>query len=88
MRWLIVGLVALFVWRRRKAAPLRPADLASTAAVLRWISHYRHHPRPNDVPAAMRPSAAWAPSIIRSAAASMSAFSPACWPPIREKPSG
>jgi len=33
------------------AAPLRSTDLVSADAVLHWISRYREHPRPGDVPA-------------------------------------
>ena len=54
MRWLIVGLAALFALAPAQAKPLRPADLTSTAAVLSWVSDYRHHPAPKDVPAALR----------------------------------
>jgi hypothetical protein len=54
MRRLIVGLAALFALAPAQAAPVRPADLTSTAAVLSWVNDYRHHPAPKDVPAVMR----------------------------------
>ena len=54
MRRLIVWLAALLVFVPASAKPLRPADLASTAAVLSWVNDYRHHPAPKDVPAAMQ----------------------------------
>ena len=53
MRRLIIAL-ALFALAPAQAAPLRPADLTSTADVLNWINDYRHHPAPKDVPAVMR----------------------------------
>ena len=54
MRWLIAGLTALLASAPVEAAPLRAADLTSTAAVLNWISSYRNHPAPKDVPVAMQ----------------------------------
>ena len=53
MRRLIFAL-ALFAFAPAQAAPPRPTDLTSTAAVLSWVSDYRHHPAPKDVPAAMQ----------------------------------
>jgi hypothetical protein len=54
MRGLIAGLIALFVLAPAEAAPLRPTDLVSLDAVLHWISRYREHPDPADVPTIMR----------------------------------
>lgn len=54
MRWPIVGLAALFAVAPAEAAPRRAPDFTSTAAVLSWVSDYRDHPAPKDVPAAMR----------------------------------
>ena len=54
MRWLIAGLAALLALAPAEAAPPRPTDLTSTAAVLSWISDYRNHPAPKEVPAFMQ----------------------------------
>ena len=54
LRWLIAGVIALLAISPAAAAPLRPADVASTDAVLRWINAYRAKPDPKSVPAAMR----------------------------------
>jgi hypothetical protein len=57
MRRLMAGLIAVFgvlFLAPVEAATLRPADLASTDAVLHWISRYRDHPDPAGVPQAMR----------------------------------
>jgi hypothetical protein len=55
MRSLLAALIALCVLAPAeaapKSAPLRPTDLYSADAVLHWISRYREHPRPGDVPA-------------------------------------
>ena len=50
MRWLIAGLFALLAASPAAAAALRPADLASTEAVLHWISGYRSSPMSSGVP--------------------------------------
>lgn len=49
----IAGLVALFMLAPVEAAPLRSTDLVSADAVLHWISRYREHSNPADVPAIM-----------------------------------
>jgi len=54
MRYLIVVLVALLAVSPAAAAPPRPSDLASTEAVLHWISAYRAAPDLDGVPKAMR----------------------------------
>lgn len=54
MRRLIAALIALCVLAPAQAAPLRPADFVSVDAVLHWISRYREHPRPADVPIAIQ----------------------------------
>ena len=54
LRWLTVGLITLLVLTPAAAAPVRPADVASTDAVLRWINAYRVKPDPTSVPTAMR----------------------------------
>jgi hypothetical protein len=54
MRWLIAGVITLLTVSLADAALLRPADVASTDAVLRWINGYRVKPDPKSVPAAMR----------------------------------
>jgi hypothetical protein len=53
MRWLIAGLIALFMLAPAQAAAPRPADLNSLDAVLHWVSRYREHRNPADVPAIM-----------------------------------
>ncbi|MGZ5840666.1 MAG: hypothetical protein ACXWJ8_01865 [Xanthobacteraceae bacterium] len=52
---LIASVIALCVLAPANAAslaaPLRSTNLVSADAVLHWISRYREHPRPDDVPA-------------------------------------
>lgn len=47
-------LAALSFASTAAAAPLRPGELASTEAVLRWINSYRHKPDPANMPAAVQ----------------------------------
>jgi hypothetical protein len=54
MRLVLAGLIALFVLCDVAAAKIRPADLRSNDAVLRWINSYRQHPDANSVPEMMR----------------------------------
>src|ERR1041385_8835514 len=53
MRWLLAGLIALFVVSNADAAKLKPHDLQSTESVLRWINAYRSNPDPGNVPVVM-----------------------------------
>jgi hypothetical protein len=59
MHWLKAGLVAFVLASSSfispsQAAPVRMSDLASTQAVLHWISLYRRGPDPTSVPKVMR----------------------------------
>jgi hypothetical protein len=51
---LLALLLALYLFVPVQAAPLKPADTASTEAVLHWINEYRHHPNPSGTPDALR----------------------------------
>jgi hypothetical protein len=53
MRWLMAGLAVLMLTGPATAARLRLTDLASTPAVLHWISDYHQKPDPAGVPTAM-----------------------------------
>jgi hypothetical protein len=54
MHRLIAGLIALLAVSSAAATPLRPADTASTAAVINWMDRYRSGPDLKGVPAAIR----------------------------------